>query len=322
MKTHSLKTQILDRRIPVWRFKVRRSQLSQFAVSVWRSQLSQSQVWGFKVLSFRSFNFEVSTLISHFQSLSSVPFIPFVSLAFSDDIRTLELLDKQLRFRHCRLLLYETSDDDSQSALALTLSANDSLADESTHAVFRAVTLLFRLNRGYSELNLLVSARSTVSAHLLGCHWLRESRWALIGYRPRSSGIKTGWQWRNLSCLSSNEGSGRRPRKLRKWMEPKINFGSEKSETSKLKPQSWNYESWEVENFETSNLKLNKLRSAKVRKFETWICKLQSWDLQTWNLNCDLRKWEIWNLKLETANCKAEIFKSANCESSNWYTAI
>ena len=218
MKTRSLKTQILDRRIPYiavyhedsqiadlnfsalqfavssfkvshfrrsqFKFQVRRSQLSQFAVSVWRSQLSKSQVWGFKVLSFRSFNFEVSTLnfqISHFPKFDSS--FPFVSLAFSDDIRTLELLDKQLRFRHCRLLLYETSDDDSQSALALTLSANDSLADESTHAVFRAVTLLFRLNRGYSELNLLVSARSTVSAlfgsvgtmafylHFVCVHW-------------------------------------------------------------------------------------------------------------------------------------------------------
>ena len=101
MKTRSLKTQIWDRSL-------------QF--QVWRLELT----------------FAISTLkfqISHFQSFFRFHSFLFVSLVFSDDVRSLPLLDKQLSFRYCHPVLYQKSDDDSQSVLALTLSANDSLAD-------------------------------------------------------------------------------------------------------------------------------------------------------------------------------------------------
>ena len=62
-------------------------------------------------LNFRSLKFEVSKFsafvvstlnfqISHFPKFDSS--FPFVSLVFSDDVRSLKLLDKQLRFRHCQ----------------------------------------------------------------------------------------------------------------------------------------------------------------------------------------------------------------------------
>jgi len=53
-----------------------------------------------------------------------------------------------------------------------------------------------------------------------------------------SSGIKaTDNGGTSITCPVTQE-SGRRPRKLRKRKEPKKNFGSDKSETLKLKPQS------------------------------------------------------------------------------------